>query len=194
MIELGPKGPYPHLIGDACAALLTEAVGLINNFRIFTFGASTDNRQHETLFSDSLREEHFSVYASGFMMAVEINRAIALREGYAGNIDYVLDAGNRYRRHVVQLHNSIRTLPELAEFKVGLLEFKTDAGIPALQAADVVTWATRRVRAGKAIKGVHVPLNGLFDDCYVDSPMPKDIAMKLSKSFARAEAGLLGEE
>jgi hypothetical protein len=33
MIELGPNGPYPHLIGDACIALLSEAVGLINHFR-----------------------------------------------------------------------------------------------------------------------------------------------------------------
>ena len=59
MKQLGPKGPYPHLVGDACAAMLAEAVTVINSCRIFTFGASWDNRKHEALFSAEMRTEHF---------------------------------------------------------------------------------------------------------------------------------------
>src|SRR5712692_1787955 len=40
MIELGPKGPYPLLVGDACTAMLADAVSAINRCRVFTFGAS----------------------------------------------------------------------------------------------------------------------------------------------------------
>jgi hypothetical protein len=190
MIKLGPKGPYPHLVGEACAALLTEAVRIINTSRIFTFGASTDNRRHEALFSQDLREKYFSVYTMAFMMAVEINRASAARAGYLGDIDYVLDEGNRYRPHVKAMYDIIRVTPDLAQFKVGSLEFCNDSGIPSLQAADIIAWATRRVKAGKPFKDVHEPLEGLFDSCYADSPAPDDVIRGMSQRFALAEQGI----
>lgn len=194
MIELGPKGRYPHLVGDACAEMLRDAVGVINGCRIFTFGASWDNRKHEALFSEEMRRKYFSVYGLTFMMAVEINRASAANQGYTADIDYVLDDGNRFKKHIVQMYDSIEKAPELAGHKVGSLDFKTDSEVPALQAADVIAWATRRVKAGKELKGVHEPLKGLFDKFYADSPAPDDIVRQMSARFALAEAGLLAED
>ena len=51
------------------------------------------------------------------MIAVEINRAGADTAGYEMDIDYVLDQGNSYSRHVVQMYDSIKKLPELARFR-----------------------------------------------------------------------------
>ncbi len=189
MKTLSPKGPHPHLVGDACAAMLTDAVQVINRCRIFTFGTSWDNRKHEALFSNQMRRKYLSVYGLAFMMAVEINRATAARQGYTASIDYVLDDGNRFKHHIVQMHNSIRTLPELAQFSVGSLRFEDDAAVPALQAADIIAWATRRRKAGLDLKGVHEPLSRLFDDFYADSPYHA-IIREMSERFALAEAGL----
>lgn len=187
MKELGPKGPYPNLVGDACAAMLADAVGIINRCRIFTFGASADNRRHEQLFSTRMRDEHFSVYGMAFMMAVEINRASAVQHGYRGTIDYVLDEGNQLKRHVVQMHEAIERNSQLRRFQVGHLHFATDTAIPGLQAADVIAWSTRRMKSGKALAGVLSPLQRLFDEHYADSPAPDRPIRKLAKSFARAE-------
>src|SRR6266498_5124400 len=108
MIALGQKGPYPELIGDRCAAMLAEAVRIINKARIFTFAVTSNNRQHETLFSSDLRQKIFSVYAPAFLMTVEINRASAARAQYKGAVDFVFDDGNQFKRHLVALHDSIR--------------------------------------------------------------------------------------
>src|SRR5713101_1774792 len=88
-----------------------------------------DNRKHEALFSSAMREKHFSVYGMAFMMAVELNRASAAREGYSADIDYVLDDGNRFKQHIIQMYDSIRRMPELAEYRVGSLDFDTDANV-----------------------------------------------------------------
>ncbi len=190
MIDLGPKGRYPQLVGDSCVAMLSDAVSVINEWRIFTFGASWNNRKHEGLFSDSMRQAHLSVYAMTFMMAVEINRGTAAHQGYDGEIDYVVDDGNRFKRQIVQMHGVIKQLPELAESKVGSLLFGTDSDVPALQAADVIAWATRRVKAGKQLQGVHTPLKMLFDEHYADASAPADVMGQMATRFALAEAGM----
>ena len=128
-----------------------------------------------------------------FLMVIEINRASAVKQGYRANIDFVFDDGNKFKRHLLALHNSARSLPELSDFNVGSLEFKTASDVPALQGADIIAWAARRRKAGKDLKGIHAPLNELFDDCYADSPIPQDVLQQLAASFARAEAGLLDE-
>ena len=166
--------------------MLKEAVRLINTVRIFTFAATSNNRQHEQLFSQALRQEAFSVYASAFLMAIEINRASAVRAKYDGAIDFVFDDGNQFKGHLIAFHESIHKL-NLAEGCVGSLVFATDTDLPALQAADVIAWATRRRKAGKELRGVHASLNALFDDCYADSPMPDHVAREMSESFAQYE-------
>jgi hypothetical protein len=190
MRDLGPKGPYPHLVGEKCAACLAEAVSIINRTRIFTFAASHNNRIHEASFSTKLREEVFSVYSLAFMMTVEINRASAAHQGYTSTIDFVFDEGNRYRRQVQALYDSIRANPEAEEYKVGTLEFCSDKQVPALQGADLISWAMRRRKAGKEMKNHHAPLNDLFDKFFADSPMREDVLQQMSESFARMEAGL----
>lgn len=190
MKDISRTGDNPHVVGDACAVMLTEAVAVINEHRIFTFAASWDNRMHEQLFSDEMRRLFFSVYTLVFMMAVEINRATAERQGFQSIIDYVVDDGNRYKKHVQQTHTSIHTVPELSDFKVGGLSFGTDTNIPALQAADVVVWATRRRKAGKPLKGPHLPLNALFDDHFADAPAPEPLVRILAERFALREKGI----
>ena len=190
MIDLGPGGPYPDVIGDACSALLVDAVRAVNTCRIFSFGASWNNRAHEALFSSNMRKRFFSVYCLGFLMVVEINRASAAHQGYDNVIDYVLDDGNRFKRQVRQMYNSIRALPELSNHKVGSLTFETDSKVLALQAADVVAWATRREFSGKGLTGVYEPLRGLFDQSYVHSPAPTNLIEVMSARFAVAEANV----
>ena len=81
----------------------------------------------------------------------------------------------------------------LAAGCVGGLEFGTDTAVPALQAADVIAWATRRNRSDLPFKEWHMPLKGLFDDCYIDSTMPDAVAKEMSESFAKMEEALKRE-
>jgi hypothetical protein len=88
------------------------------------------------------------------------------------------------------MHNSIKALPELANHRVGSLTFETDSNVLALQAADVVAWATRREFSGKGLTGVYEPLRGLFDQSYVHSPAPTNLIEVMSARFAVAEANV----
>jgi hypothetical protein len=125
------------------------------------------------------------------MMAVEVNRAKSEREGSRSVIDYVLDDGNQYKKHILQFHDAIHKNSDLAEFRVGALTFNTDTNVPALQAADVVAWASRRRKAGMPMTRHYEPLNRLFDDCYADSPAPEDVMKVMSERFALVEKGIV---
>jgi len=190
MVDLGPGGKYPELVGDRCCVMLTEAVAIINKFRIFTFAATWHNRKHELLFSASMRQRFLSVYGLLFMMAVEINRGSGKHAGYEKRIDYVLDDGNQFKGQVDEMHNSISTLTELFEHKVGSLTFKSDSEQPALQAADMIAWSVRRRLAGKPLVGVHQPLNALFDQFFTHSPAPDRVVRQMSRRFALAEQNI----
>ena len=190
MIDLGPGGKYPNVVGDRCSEMLNEAVAIINEYRIFTFSATWHNRKHELLFSASMRQRFFSVYGLLFMMAVEVNRGSAVHAQYEQTIDYVLDDGNQFKTQVDQMYQSIRKLPELAAHKVGRLEFFPDTTVPALQAADVIAWSMRRRLAGKQLAGVHSPLNALFDRFFTHSPAPERIVRMMSRRFALAEQNI----
>jgi len=190
MVELGTSGPYPHLVGDACKAMLTDAVKAANLCRIFSLGATWNNRSHEELFSAYLRGKHLSVYGLIFLMVVEINRASAAKQNYKHKIDYVLDDGNRFKKHVNQYKSAIKGAATLAANLVGEVDFKTDSSVLGLQAADLISWATRRKYSGKGLNGVHEPLEGLFDQFYVHSPAPPKLIKLMSKRFEVAECNI----
>src|SRR5438128_439887 len=85
---------------------------------------------------------------------------------------------NRFLRCARKMRSSS---PSLAQFHVGSLEFLNDSDVPALQAADVIAWSTRRRKADKPLVGIHDPLSRLFDDCHADSPAPARILQSLSE-------------
>lgn len=188
----GPAGKNAHLTDPECEALYAEAVTVINHVRIFTFGCSLSNRRIESAFSTNARELGASAYGVAFLMCVTVNHESAAFHGYNGPIDYVLDEGNKYRHHIEGMSRAIGTIPELRRFRVGGLTFEDDSGTIPLQAADVVAWATRRRSARRHFQGVLRPLEGLFDEFFVESPLSDAPLRQLAESIALHEQAALG--
>ncbi len=185
MIDLGLKGPYPSLIGDACAAMLTEAVTIINDCRIITLVAPLDNRKHETFVSAEIRNYNFSVYFLAFLMAVTINHANAEHCGYQGNVDFILDAGNKFATHIEAANGPIHKEAGFEGFQIGDIEFGTDSSILALQAADVIAWSARRRNAKKPFGHPHhTPLPTLFAGAFIDPILPDAALTQMAQAFA----------
>src|SRR5438132_1668476 len=83
--------------------------------------------------------------------------------------DYSVDAGNKFRRHVAAMAVSLTTNPELAQYGVAKIHFEDDLQVPALQAADLVAWATRRRSSSSSFTGPFASIRRLFDKTYVES-------------------------
>jgi len=191
MIDLGPNGKYPHLVGDACAAMLTEAVDIINDCRIATFVAPLNNRTHKTVFSSEIRDINFSVYFFAFLMAVVLNQRNAEGHGCSEPIDYILDEGNRFKEHIVAIKEVVASDPQFDQYKIGIIDFGTDSKIPALQAADVIAWSARRRNAGLQFGSPHhTPLQKLFSGAFIDPYLPADALVELSASLSAALASM----
>jgi hypothetical protein len=185
----GPKGSNAHIAEVDCEALYREAVEIINRVKIAAFGCSLDNRKIERAFDTAVRDQGANAYGLAFLMCVTVNSETAAAHNYRGEIDYVLDEGNRFRRHVEGMHRTIRESEELKRFRVGTIAFDSDSKVLALQAADVIAWATRRRSSSGHFNDVLNPLTGLFNDSYVESPLPDGPLRELSESLARSQRG-----
>lgn len=190
MKEFGPGGKNEHIVGADRGQLFSDAVAIIKSTNIFSFGASLSNRLHEQSFSQAVRASVLSAYAAAFMMCVTVVGESGRKRGYDGNTDYSLDSGNNFRRHVEAMAVALTTEPELAQYGVGRVHFEDDVQVPELQAADLVAWATRRRSSSSHFRGPLSSLERLFDETYVESPLPDGPRLTLAASVARREAGL----
>ena len=183
----GPTGKNSHLTDPEYEALYGDAVTLINQCRACTFGCMLDNRKIERAFSSDARAIGTSTYGLAFLMCVVAAHKSAVDQKYQGRIDYVLDVGNKFRYHVEGMRDSINAHLELQRFQVGEVTFSTDADKLPLQAADVVSWATRRRAEGRHFRGVLRPLEGLFDEANFECSLADEPLRRLAEVIARLE-------
>jgi hypothetical protein len=190
--EFGPGGKNAHLVGENRAMLFTAAVQIIDDFKIVTMGASLDNRRRKKAFSAALQARLLSSYGLAFMMCVAFHSKNAAHHGYEDRIDFVLDAGNPRSSHVRKIHEIVTADETMKMYQVGTLAFCDDETVPALQAADVIAWATRRRRSGKQFNSAYQPLLGLFNNTYIENALDDATLADLSARFAAIEATITG--
>jgi len=87
------------------------------------------------------------IYAACFTQAALANDVLAIRNGYAGAIDYLLDDGNAYKADIEEGYRELR----------------------ALQAADMISWTVRRTSDGRLPLGFE-PLADLLAQYHFVAP------------------------
>jgi hypothetical protein len=184
MRELTRHGRLSHISGCRRWCLLTEVMGAINFFKLYTVAISLNNREHEQQLSDKLQAA-MRVYRLAFMAVVVVNVQTAESKDYHEPIAYVLDSGTRYRGRVLETHASMQGDHEHAGWQVGPIRFESDTFLTALQAADVVAWTKRRLDSGLGLPEDFEPLRDLFTENYVTAVVTESLLRDMKERLDR---------
>jgi hypothetical protein len=118
------------------------------------------------LFSKDFQREILSPYAIAFIGVSQLNIRLAREQQYPDKMAYVMDKGNPYAGQL-QFGHAFQMFVErtVGSSFTGILGFQDDATSSAIQAADVIAWASRR-RVAEGLMNEFAPLDGLFTGRY----------------------------
>ncbi|MHB8069408.1 MAG: DUF3800 domain-containing protein [Desulfobaccales bacterium] len=162
MKEFGrPHGRLAHITNEVRWLLFNEISVLIKSHKIYSLAATINQEQFKKYYSEI---ENISVYGMCFLLSVFINHQQAGYKNYTKQIAYILDQGNKYRKHVDGAHIEIIKWQKEKSWNVGSLTFSDDINVSALQAADIISWGTRRRISGLKLVDGFEPIDNILDD------------------------------
>jgi hypothetical protein len=108
-----------------------------------------------------------------------MNHLAAQHNNYGERIPFLMDSGNPYANHVRGAHAEMQT-ERWRHMNVGSLTFDDDEQINALQAADLIAWASRvKAEHGNFDNG-YEPLVALFNEAHIQEEYPESAIAKLA--------------
>ena len=119
-------------------------------------------------FDGKFRREGMGVYGMCFFLCAHLNHRLAKENRYAERIAFLMDSGNQYAEHVRVAHAVMQK--DWKAMNIGSLTFARDEEWSALQAADVIAWASRVKAQGNSFNNGYEPLDGLFNNAHAQEP------------------------
>lgn len=181
---------HEHMDRRRRECFIGEAVALVNKHKIVSLTVWLGNREFEQYIDERVRRRH-SVYAMAFIAMVVRNNHNAIHNNFLGRVAYLFDEGNNKRSHVLSAHASLKEAEDEFGLRLGAIGFDHDTFVTALQAADMVAWAKRRLKSGGALKYGLEPLGQLFgEEHHLDTDVSGEILQSLNAGFLKKiEAG-----
>jgi hypothetical protein len=124
------------------------------------------------------------LYGMCFMLCAAITYSLGKHNGYDQRVPVMMDSGNPYVDHVRGAHATMQE-QKWSFMNIGSLTFEDDATCNALQAADVVAWASRCREAGTKFDKGYEPLANLFDEAHVQETCPPKALLELVEAMNR---------
>jgi len=163
-----PDGRLADVSNEARKALFAEAVTIVNRYKRYSLAATITSELYRKYFDKEIRTQSLSIYGACFVLCAIMNHRLAEQNKYDARIPFLMDAGNQYAEHVRVAHATMQT-DEWKHMNVGSLTFENDRACNALQAADVIAWASRQSVIGPFSNG-YEPLANLFNEAHVQEP------------------------
>ncbi len=184
MKDFGRDGPLRNMPLADRLSLFERAVSIIEKHSIYTLATTLEYRRYQALLPDEVKSV-MSMYAMTFMGCVIANREIALNKGLISPIAYKMDSGNPYAKHVCDAHLGILRIQDNYPMNVGSLDFEDDEKVPALQAADLICWASRRKATDGSFKRGYRNLEALLSSkIHIAIELPDSIMSGLLEKLA----------
>jgi hypothetical protein len=162
--DFGRHGRFSAMAPTQIRAILSRAITIIQEHRIYSLSATLRHEDYLQIFSEGTRKTH-SPYEFCFLMAALANGKMAQFNKYQEPIAFVVDKGNPYAEHVRLAHAEMERLFKTEGFptNIGPLTFDSDENISALQAADLVCWGARRQASGENFREGFEPIAVLIN-------------------------------
>jgi hypothetical protein len=160
MSDFTGMGKYAGLYPEFKRALFSDVARLINEHKVYSISIGISQREFDTELSAEVRRALIGPYALAFFSAVALNQAVSERIQYEGKVDYLVDDGFAHMDQLKEAHSVIVNIErQSGRPQTGALTFRSDDGVPMLQAADAIAWAARRRQLDGALGEGFDPLN-----------------------------------
>lgn len=157
-----PHGKHIGLHKEMKLDLFAEAVGIINDHKLFSVSVGIPQLDFKLTLPKDARKQLLSPYTLAFFCAVMTNQGVCKRSNRLEleTISYLVDDGSSCKDQLKDAHTWIME-SEKAKGQsrhTGSMAFDTDDRVSALQAADVIAWSARRREIDGQLKDEFEPL------------------------------------
>ena len=174
-------GKYAGWYPEMKRALFLDASALINQHKLYSISIAISQQDFKSELSAEVRKSLIGPYAFAFFTAIGIHQALSeqMKTGPL-RVAYLVDTGFGQQDQLVEAHSVVVALEKVTgEVRhTGALTFDSDDNVPALQAADVISWASRRRQLLGALPEGFEPLNEVLNEdritAHAHIPLPKD--------------------
>jgi hypothetical protein len=169
MKDFGAHGELAHLSPQARNDLFRDLVRVILRHKFISIAGKLTHAQFEAHFSFLSEKENQTIHGACFLVTAVAMTKWADMNGCKYEIPFLLDDGCPDRKDVDKAHDfMVNHFQKTYPSHFGPLEWGDDEKIVALQAADVIAWATRRRSANEIFANGFEPLMDLFDGHHLE--------------------------
>jgi hypothetical protein len=181
MSDFFNMGKYAGLYPEFKRALFRDVAKLINEHKRFSASVAISQRDFEKELAKDVRNNLIGPYAFAFFSIVLFNQLISTKSVQGPfKTAYLVDRGFGHQEQLNQAHDIVvRFEKALGGFRhTGALATDSDDEIPALQAADAISWASRKMKLDRKLpEGFEPLLELLHEDInppHVTIPIPRE--------------------
>jgi hypothetical protein len=181
MRDFTGMGKYSGLRPEFKRALFRDVVRLINEHKLYSVSVAIAQADFRNELSEDVRKTLIGPYAFAFFTLVLTHQALSEKlSGGPLRASYLVDRGFGHQEQLNQAHEIIvRFEKAMGGFRhTGALGTESDDHVPALQAADAISWASRRMeRDGMLPEGFEPLGEVLIEDSrppHITIPIPPD--------------------
>jgi len=180
-------GKYAGLRPEFKRALFRDVARLINDHKLYSLSIAVPQTDFANEISEDVRKSLIGPYAFAFFVLILANQTLSesLESGPL-KTSYLVDCGFGHQDQLNQAHKLIVDFEiALGGFRhTGALATDSDDGIPPLQAADAIAWASRKMQLQGSLPEGFEPLSEVLRDDlgrpHVTIPMPPDAIKRLA--------------
>jgi hypothetical protein len=145
MKQFGRDGNLGYLTESDRYLLFANIAGIINSHKIYSVAGVIDQKQYNEILILHKKKE-MSPYGFCLMLLVYANHVEAINNKYKHDIAYLLSEVSEHKGQILDSHAEMIRLQEEESipFHVGTIAFGLPRKVPALQAADVISWGVLR--------------------------------------------------
>ena len=181
MSDFSGSGKYAGLYPEFKRALFRDVAELINAHRLYSLSIAVSQVEFRKQLSEDVCSNLLGPYGFAFFSIVLAHQGLSenLSSGPL-KTSYLVDRGFGRQDQLNQAHKLIVDFEKaLGGFRhTGALATGSDDDVPALQAADAISWASRKIQLNGALPEGFEPLSEVLREDgpgpHVTVPMPSD--------------------
>jgi hypothetical protein len=156
--------------------LFLKVAKVINDHKFYSVAVMVSRDDFNSELSQEVKNNLIGPYAFTFFCSVLLTcAAIAESKFFEGRISYLVDDGFGHKDQLADAYSTIANIQRHSTEprRVGTFGFAIDDDVPALQAADVIAWASRRKHLEGSLPEGFEPLNEIFERLHEPVPIPR---------------------
>jgi hypothetical protein len=155
-----PNGKHIGMRKEMKLSLFRGVSNLINSHKLYSLSISIPQVDFRSVLSPEICKTVAGPYSLAFICGAIMHRILGRSTNSQTVVSYVIDSGSAYPEQLVAAHLAITNLERRNnDFRyTGALAFDTDDRVPALQAADVISWSARRRQIDGNLRDEFAPL------------------------------------